>query len=285
VRILVRRAGALGDVVLATPVVRWLKQSFPDSQVFVETGYPAVFRNNPHVEAVNCGAPHATFDRIVDLDLAYERRPHMHIVDAYLEQMREASFTPEKGLPSFDIFREFADKRQEMFFDRRSLFRQKNMVAVHAARAGWRNRTLPAATWLAVCTALKEAGMTPILIGTRRDELRGSGILSFHGDDLAAQARLIHNCACFVGSDSGLLHVAGATDAPIVGVFTCARPEYRLPYRGRCAAVVPDLSCVGCLARQSAPATTESCERSDVACITAVSADSIVAAVLGLLDK
>jgi len=272
-KILVRRTGALGDVVMATPVVRRLRRENSYARIFVQTAYPDVFKDNPHVDMVlpDEGGERVPINRLVDLDLAYERRPDMHVVEAYM-------------LEAFGDTGERSDRRQELFFDRSSMsgIAGKGYVAVHAAVAGWRNRTLPRDTWKEVLHRLNVAGLSVILIGTERDAI--PGYLSFLVPDIHAQASLIQSCVCFVGSDSGLLHVAGATDTPIVGVFTSARPEYRLPFREDCAAVVPPgLDCLGCLARQPVPSTTESCERGDLACVGAVRATDIVDAVLKLI--
>ena len=265
-RIMVRRTGALGDVVLTTPVIRRLRRENPDAEIAVSTAYPAIFRDSPHRLIVNP----VTFDpdQVIDLNLAYERSPSMHIVEAYM-------------IAAFGDIGEPVDRRQELFGigNWRPFTTKMRTVAVHAARAGWRNRTLPWATWATVVRLLRERGFWPILVGTDRDRIPGVDCTSCMVPDIHVQARLIAGCVCFVGSDSGLLHVAGATNTPIVGVFTCARPEYRLPFRGDCLAVVPDLPCIGCLERQPVPATTEACERGDLACVGAVSADAIADAV------
>lgn len=223
--------------------------------------------------------PSVYADKFIDLDLAYERRPLMHIVEAYMQE----AFDEEAF--GFDAYEDIAT-RQELFFDRTPLagIAGQGYIAVHAAVAGWRNRTLPRDTWREVLHRLGVAGLRPILIGTERDAVPDFDCTSFFAPDIHAQARLIQSCVCFVGSDSGLMHVAGCTDTPIVGMFTCAKPEYRLPFRENCVAVVPpDLDCLGCLARQAIPATTETCERSDIACVHAVRATDIVDAVLKLI--
>ena len=280
-RILVRRTGALGDVVLATPIVRRLRRENPDADIAVQTGYPDVFRGSPHRIAVfPAGAPlpypwtkEGGLDRTVELDLAYERRPHLHIAEAY---MTEAFGDPGKP----------GDLRQELAFSPPAPWPVgRRVVAVHAAKAGWRNRTLPEGTWLDVVVGLRAAGFFPLLVGTMRDALPRAKAAAFHSADVIAQAGMIARCCCFVGSDSGLLHVAGATDTSIVGVFTCAAPSLRWPLREpwNFAAVAPELGCVGCLARAPVPATTESCERSDIACVREVRVAAIVAAVVRLV--
>lgn len=271
--ILVNRTGALGDVVLTTPIIRRLAQENPDAEIHVRTGQPEVFRNNPHVKRVWAPIDRPDHDRLIELDMVYERSPLMHIVNAY----------------ALEVFGEVLvcdnNRQQELFYPRKPKARNATpLVAVHAAKAGWRNRTLPAETWLAVCAALRDAGTQPLLVGTHRDELRGSGYTAFHHPSVLSQAAVIAQCDCFVGPDTGLLHVAGATDTPIVGVFTAVDPAYRLPYRVNCAVVQPDMACVGCHGRRVMPVTDESCEREDyAACVRAVSPEAIVEAVLSML--
>ena len=282
--ILVRRTGAFGDVVLTTPVIRRLRRENPDAEIAVQTAYPGVFARSPHrVATLPPGPPpypwteHGGVGRTIDLDLAYERRPTTHIVNAFM-------------LNAFGDEGEPGDRGQELAYEKLDQWPAKpRVVVVHAAKAGWRNRTLPEATWVEAVNLLRAAGCFPIVVGTMRDALPKARCAAFHSEDALATAALIARAACFVGSDSGLLHVAGATDVPIVGVFTCALAETRLPWRNgtlgeRCEAVVPPLDCVGCLARAPIPATAESCERGDIACVTAVTAEAIVSAALRLMD-
>jgi len=274
--IVVKRTGALGDVVLTTPIIRRLKRENPHAVVSVQTAYPDVFRNSPRVDMT--AASDMGVSRIVDLDGAYEKRPLMHIVYACMEE-------------AFGYQGETGDLQQELFFERRALFsgRRRKYVAVHAAHAGWRNRTLPSQTWIDVCAGLKKADLWPILVGTGRDALPTAACTSFHSSDVLAQAQLIDNCACFVGSDTGLLHVAGATSTPIVGVFTSVDPAYRMPLRDGDAVVTPKgLDCLFCHGRRTPPVMDESCEREgdEVAmCVRAVRADAIVDAVLAVIAK
>lgn len=274
--IIVQRSGALGDVVLTTPVIRRLRRENPTTPIAVLTAYGDVFRHNP---ALSIPIPEVCPPEVrrIQLDLAYELQPAMHIVQAYMTEAFGDTGTP-------------ADLQQELFFPKRRLFDSGHRyVAVHAAQAGWRNRTLPRSVWKDVVEGLRKADLWPILVGTPRDDVAGCNVTRFFSADVLFQAQLIASCVAFVGSDSGLLHVAGATDTPIAAVMTCARPETRLPWRdgelgGKCIAVVPDLPCVGCLARRPPPTTTEYCERGDLACVKQVQAETIVEAVIAAIE-
>lgn len=257
-RILVRRSGALGDVVLATPIIRRLRRENPEAHITVHTACPDVFLDNPYINAMNVNG---VWDRFIDLDLAYERRPHYHIVDAYM-------------LEAFGDQGDATDKQQCMFtHDARRPELDGPYVVLHAPMLGWRSRVLPMAFWDAVAAGLRQAGLTPVFVGRRPDYADGAiGSLDFRDQlPLGSLRTLMQGAVCFAGMDSGLLHIAGTTEVPIVGVFTCARPEFRLPYRGgvlgyACEAVTPDLSCLGCLHDRPPPVTTLACPRGDTAC-------------------
>ena len=284
-RILVRRSGALGDVVLTTPIIRRLRRENPDAEIGVQTAFTGVFQNSRHrITVTNQNplpypwTPDGGLDRLIDLDLAYEKRPTMHIVQAYMQEAFGDSGEPD-------------DLHQEMAFGKVEPWGgPRRVVAVHAAKAGWRNRTLPEATWLKVVKMLQDEGCFPILVGSMKDALPNARAASFHSGDIMQQAAMISRCRCFIGSDSGLLHVAGATNTPIVGVFTSVMPAYRLPWREgvhgfHCASVMPNLDCVGCTGRQPAPITVETCERGEIVCTGMVSAEEIVEASLRLMDE
>jgi len=273
--IVVQRAGALGDVILTTPIIRRLRRENPTASIGVLTAYGDVFANSPHLDISALADPQNV--RHIMLDLAYERRPGLHIVQAYMQE-------------AFGDLGEPDDLQQELFFPRHDpLSAKQHYVAVHAAVAGWANRTLPRATWRAVIDGLRKAELWPVLVGSPRDLIPDYPVTAFLSSNVLAQASFIDTCACFVGSDSAMLHVAGATDVPIVGIFTCALPWLRLPYRqgklgGNCMAVVPDLDCIGCLHERPPPVTTEACQRGDMLCVSSVDPDEIIAAVLALVE-
>ena len=270
--IVVKRMGALGDVILTTPVIRELKRRHPSANIYVMTGQPQVFRDNPHVKATFGMGPVSMPHDLIDLDLAYEKRPGMHIVDAY---MQEARITSDHMC-------------QELFFNQRPLFNESKIprIAIHAAKAGWTNRTLPRSFWREICLRLQnEMNATCILVGSDRDDIPGLYATRCFIPDIQVQAGLINACDIFVGSDSGLLHAAGATTTPIVGLFTCATPEYRMPRRQGDIAVVPDIDCIGCLHRRISPVTTESCDRGDNACVNLFDSESVIDSITMVLQS
>jgi ADP-heptose:LPS heptosyltransferase len=275
-KILVSRPGALGDVVCATPIPRELARRHPKAEIVFETGYPAVFENNPHCRAVNQAQDRSQFDRVIDLALAYERRPTTHIARAFWDA-------------AFDEPPERKDQlRPELFYgpDRLPQDPYRPFVAVHAAYAGWGNRTLPSKTWAGVVASLNLHRLAPILVGTERDAIPGLNVRSYLRTSLLHTAQIIAGCACFAGSDSALLHVAAATPTPIVGVFTSVRPKYRLPYGTQSIGISPELDCLYCQERVPPPSMFETCERDEDEkrlCVKLVDSEQIVNAVLTMI--
>lgn len=266
--VIVRRTGALGDVVLTTPVIRHLRAELgPEATIVVETIHSDVFSHSPHkVESFLFGGDRPRGTTLIDLDLAYELRPKMHIVAAYSEVLEAAGFPP---IPE--------DRRlQEMFPDQPMISFINPTVAVHAARS-WENRTLPTTFWLDTVSRLRQSGYRVVFVGTDRDQLTGP----FCNQPLNRTAALLTCCAAFLGSDSSLLHVAAAVGCPVVGLFTSVRPEYRMPLGGPGVALIPaGLSCWGCLERALVPTTNlKICERGDTACIWRFNPAEVVEAV------
>jgi len=48
-KILIKRAGAVGDAIMVTPIIKALKNRYPLSEITIHTVCPQVFENNPDV--------------------------------------------------------------------------------------------------------------------------------------------------------------------------------------------------------------------------------------------
>lgn len=273
-RILIRRWGALGDVIGITPIVRHLKRLNQEARIDIETHVPGVFINHPHVKNVYREARTGDgYDQVVDLNFAYEKKPNLHFVDAYaLETFGHADISKD-----LEIHRSEADEaKASSLLEKLDLLRRR-FIVTHMART-WPSRTLPNRTWHEIVQRLTGLGHAVLQVG-KGDDLffnRLDGVSKIDEDiNIPELACLISRASCFLGSDSAILHVAGTTDTPIVGIFTAARAELRLPYRHgklgyRCAVVRPKIECYGCLHRQPPPVAFFNCERGDYMCLAQI---------------
>lgn len=268
-RILVKRSGALGDVLMTTPIVERLRMENPVAEIDVETGCQEVYRHNAAVNTVR-GFNNGGYDRVIDLDMAYEQNPRNHVVNAYMLK----AFGDTDG-----------NKSIQFSYDRGSMklpVDPKKLIAIHPAVA-WRNRTMSRLFWELAIERITERGYSVVVLGSARDHQFATvpRIYSMSGKTgLRETADIINQCAAFICSDSALLHLAGATDTPIIAIFTCVRAEYRVPWRNgalghKVLPFTPKMDCYGCLADAPAPVTHLDCRLGTNACTEAISAVAV----------
>jgi len=275
--ILVIRQGALGDVIMATGIVRALGEQYPGAAIDVATDSPEVFRNSTRVRSA---APaHAynkdNYDKIIDLDLAYELDPGMHAIDAYAAR---ASIDPQATDLHTELFVQPAD---HAFLAQAGL--PERFVVLHQRNHFWPNRNLPPEFYIELASKIIAlTGHAVVQVGGEYDYNFGTidGCLY----DLTRQlslhqtAALVSRAQAFVGVDAGPMHIASTTATPIVAMFTSVRAEYREP-RNRAAPhinIASAIDCYGCVERLLVPLTQYHCERGDAECTRRFSADSVV---------
>jgi ADP-heptose:LPS heptosyltransferase len=286
-RILVNRLGALGDVLLTTPIVRKL---FKDRDGYCEIGvrtlHPEVFLNNPWVHRVYPGnerLPINNFDVVFNLNLVYERNPARHILDAYgFYAFGDMAFDRRCELFPGDADRAFSEDIARRWPD--------GYVVVHMRRILQKSRNLPEEFWRSlVGGVLANTQLGVVQVGAASE-------LAFGGDDRLLDLRgglsihrlreVVQRAKCFVGVDSAPFHVAATTATPLVAFFTTARAEYRKPFRDRgpFKALVPAIDCYGCQERLPLGSTMVSCFRGDEECVNRFDWQAAVAAIREYTD-
>ena len=169
------------------------------------------------------------------------------------------------------------------------------VVVMHAA-AGNEFRRWPEAAFGAVARALAAAQRRVVLVvGSHQDAATIDRIVkAAHADDAAPSGRvhaaagwpldelraLMDRAVLFVGGDSGPMHIAAASDVPIVAIFGPTLPAHWAPWRPAelpLAIVEPGpLDCRPCDQRVCAPG--------DFRCLRSLTPDQVVAAANQLLE-
>lgn len=287
IKILVRRRGALGDVIMTTGVVRELKKLHPLSTITVQTEYKDVYLNNPHCDAVIAWAPEinaANFDLVYNLDNAYESNPANHFTDSYfhrvfgndgLSMVRHSSlYSTEKEVKEATKFVE----------DLGAPF-----IAVHMRQWHWDLKNIKMDVWFDIFSKVF-AVRTDFRIVT----VGGPTDFAIEGHPLIVNANgkfkpttlrpVLDHAKCFVGIDSGPFHVAASSNAPIVALLSHVRPEYIMPHRNIGDRVIQaSVPCVGCHARQPLPVSSIKCEAGDFLCNRTWDTQAIADAILTYL--
>ena len=232
---------ALGDTLCATPTIRKLYNSY-NKKISVITNIPELFQNNPYVENV--------FDGSVN------REPLKEVYDIY--ETFDISYKPNgvcNKHNAMDIRQfhavslGFMLNKEEMSLDyipsTECLIPDlpKKYVLIHTVQ-NWNSRTWSSNNWRLLTKLLNEKGISVVSVGKDSSELGGSnvnkpvfdfeienGLNLVNKTTLDETWHLIQNSICFITMDSGLLHLAGTTDAEIIQLGSSINPEFRSPFR------------------------------------------------------
>lgn len=275
--ILVVRQGALGDVIMATGVVRALGEKYPGATIDVATDSPEVFNHSNRVRSAGTKNNYDknSYDKVIDLDLAYELTPGMHAIDAYASRA-------EIDHNVTDLHTEiFVQPEHHAFLAQVGL--PEKFVVLHQRNHFWPNRNLSAEFYIELTSKIIAlTGHAVVQVGGGYDYSFGNidGCLYDLTQQLSLHqtAALITRAQAFVGIDAGPMHIASTTTTPIVGMFTSVRAEYR-EARNRTAphiSIASAIDCYGCVEHLPVPLTQYHCERGDAECTRRFSADSVV---------
>lgn len=267
--ILVRRMAAHGDVLLASAVVPALKKLYPDSVVYFHTICPTVLLGHPDIDYIVDDTPHnVLFQLFIDLDLAYERRPHSPMMQCYAD---------EAGVPIKDC--ELSIARGHV--NKPGL---DNYVVIHAGMTAWAGRNWLDEYWVEIAVRLHNLGYHVVCVGRGGDRHVPCDADCRNMTTVQELATLIGDAKLFVGIDSMPFQIAQATKTPSVCFFGCVDPKLRIINDNVRAVTAKNLDCLGCLHRQPAPSTgITTCPTGTWACEKTLSVDEFWAAVVETL--
>lgn len=279
-RILIKRRGAMGDVLNTTPVVRRLRQTYPQALISVETHHGHVYLNNPHADFISSIQPaiESNKDLIIDLNGVYERDRRCHQIDAYFKH----AFGDTDGDKSVFLFHPTINP---IYLEPRSY------VVIHP-NVSWPSRTFLREWWQEVANGLVAAGQTVVVTGTVQDHrISGDGIIDARSRlSLAQQASLIEDSATALCGPSGIATVVGATNAPLVVLCTITKVEYGvLPYRHgeegwNTTPLITSMNCYGC-SELEPPSEYYACRRGDNACVSSFAPEMVVEQTLAAIQN
>jgi ADP-heptose:LPS heptosyltransferase/GT2 family glycosyltransferase len=266
--IVVRRGAASGDVLAAAAVLPALKKQYPKAKIIFSTDCPEVLANNPNIDKVVELHSERWFDLYLDLDMAYEYKPDLNILEAYAETC---------GVPLADcqpfIHRDPFDGLPEEY------------AVIHAGRTMWAGRDWSSAKFDIIAKRLQATDLKVVCVGTETDhrtacdvDLRGKTSVSQLAD-VIAKAKL------FVGIDSFPMHVAQCFDVPGVCFFGSIKPQTRLYSKNIRPVFADGLKCLGCHHRKPTPCTsTVTCDVGIQDCINNVTTDHFWKAIQQTLE-
>lgn len=241
---------ALGDTICSTPILRKLHHCYGE-KFHVVTHHPRVFEKSPYVSSVE------KFDKN-EAEYAEEASKKYEVFKTFFEFASHGSDKPERKHNTYDIRQFHATelgfmlRPSEMYceffpdsgFDKKKFNLPDNYVCLHAAST-WPSRTWDKQKFQKLAAMLSLSGIPVVVVGKNDHEFGFWGKQDKHtfdinlslGVDLTNKLSLsecwhvIDNSSCFVTMDSGLLHLAGTTDAQIIQLGSSIDPILRAPYR------------------------------------------------------
>jgi ADP-heptose:LPS heptosyltransferase len=271
-KILVIRQLALGDVLLATPIIEQLYKDYQGNcAIDVLTLKPEVFTNNPYVHKTYTPQTYQEinflYDKTINLDLAYEKQPLLHITDAYALY---AFGSPEKlQNKRIQLFSSPQDKLKANWIAQAQI--QSDYAIIHMRQDTWPSRNLSEQTWKSIVDLLlQETQLKIVQIGSEREFAfdHDPRLINMLGKvNIHELKELIAGSKLFLGIDSGTLHIAATTDCPIICMFTSAHHTLRMPLGRKSTtkftAIAPKIECYGCQAHFPPPITGVICHKGD----------------------
>jgi GT2 family glycosyltransferase len=218
--IVIKRAGAFGDVLLTTALIRRLHAEWPLCPIHYKTLVPDVLANHPYATPAPAVIPRDAW--VIDLDMAYENRPGRHYIDAYaeaaglagpIEHLTEIYFTREQAAWA-DSAMEEEDGESDGCW-----------CAIHCGPTHWACRDWPIQNFIFLANGLRKLGWRVILVGGESVSVPCD--LSLIGrTTIGTLAAVLSRCGLFIGIDSMPLHVAQAVGTTAVGIFGGSLPEF-----------------------------------------------------------
>jgi len=132
-----------------------------------------------------------------------------------------------------------------------------------------------AAQWSAKIVIFGGAGEAEIAADIEH-RLAGNGLNLAGKTTVRELMALIRRCNFFVTNDSGPMHIAAAFGVPLAAIFGSTDHATTSPYTDKAVIIRKDVACAPCKLRECP---------SDHQCMTAVTADDVVAACQKLMDK
>lgn len=231
--IIVKREYAVGDVLLTTPIIRALRKKYRLCPIYVETGAPDIFKNNPHVKLAANKVPPMADAMVIELNGSYEKTPGIHVLENY----RIAA-----GLEPYEM----EDRSLEIYGD---LGRNEFSVvcslekwcAVHIGPTTWPGKNWPSDRWNSVIQLIRARGWKVMIFGNPPKDAQFLVDADHRGQTgIQEFAALMVQCSLFLGADSFPAHLAAAIEVPAVVLYGITDPNCFAVHTGKYIAVTSD---------------------------------------------
>lgn len=219
----VKRTVGMGDVILVEPIIRKIKNEFPNAEINFYTSSDNIvnyFESKPDnvhkIEEKDLMQDFlSTTNNEVkyDLDLSYESRLKTPFINSYIE-------TLDLSIDEEDISPTLISNSERLIEDK--------YVVVCGDGSGWPGKTWPISYYEELISHLQEKGYTVIETGNHNTDLTPS---KYHACEFDDMVNLISNCEFYIGGDNGPMHIARGFNKPCIVINGAALTYISNPNR------------------------------------------------------
>ena len=234
----------LGDLICATPTIKKISEAY-QKRIIVISNLPEIFKMNPNVEksykssSVDMGyikenyIVHNSFYNVGKKDERGIEIKH-NMMDIRQFHAIHLGF-----MLGHDEMECFYRPTEECSFE----IPKKPYILIHPVST-WPSRTWSSKNWMNLTKQLNDSGFDVVSIGKDSSETGffnvekpvfnfqiEKGLNLMNKTSISDCWHLMNNATAFVTMDSGLLHLAGTTNVPIIHLGSSIKPEFRIPYR------------------------------------------------------
>ena len=283
---LIVRFGALGDVVLATPLLRAIARAHPAAAVTFVTkaAWAPLLAGHPHVARVEALAPGESVRALaarlrrtawahrLDLHGSLRSRALRALVGGRWRGCRKPRLRRAVRVWTGAPVTTIPHVAEQYFAAARDLgvvpdgdpayvapgpadaaraapLRPPDPYVVLVPGAAHATKRWPTGHWNRLAVLLEGRGLATVVAGAADDAGRvtAPGTASACGLGLGPTAALLRGAAAVVAGDTGLMHLATAVAAPVVALYGPTDPALGYaPYRARAVVLARDLACRPC---------------------------------------
>lgn len=213
------RAGAIGDVLMATPAVHALREQYPDAHIRFVTLSPDLIVNNPDIDEIS------PVSHSCDKKVYFEYPTHQGYPDTALTRHIAEEFAANNGIEiqSHAGIIRFTDSECSFARNIVKKFNKIPTATIHI-KAGWSSyKEWPVENWQKVVDHFF-GRIAFIQIGAKDEPVLKNTIPMNGVMNVRLSAACISETDMFVGIDSYPNHVAGALKKPAVALFGSTSP-------------------------------------------------------------
>lgn len=248
-RVLVMRAGGLGDVLFLTPAIHAFKAKFPKAEVFFSTmgQCPLLLLNNQDLEGF---LPYpCPVEKLPEFVVSVEHMIEFsqpgrttHVIDLFASAFGLELSSRQKGMVLKLSEEEEGGARQYLPPVKDGKFRFGIQVVAN----------LPVRTYpymIRVAESLIKRGHQVVAFGAPGQPIIPHSI-NVHAQapplNIRQSASLVTQCDCIIAPDSVLTHIAGALDVPCVAIYGSFPASLRTQYAKKTLAIQAEGTCAPC---------------------------------------